>query len=760
MKNYIVKVREYDDSGLLSYGTGIVIGDGTAILTAAHVICGSKHCVILASEKGEAEIETQLLQKNKVAAVLSVNSSLHCESANIFSNQEIFDDDISWSAEGYITDEQFAHEIMGKGIVRSKYHDGVWDCELGGITSGNSQNYRGMSGTPVISCNRIVGILQIQTPFERGVLGLKMASVEMFQDILPQDSLVPNEYETLLFERSQHESILRVKQNKESGKYIPNIFVEENDCKENLRYFADPLLFLKKAVRDCRNIDFSRQNVQLGAFQKKLIDVSTLAEPDSLDDVSATQQTVLEFLKYAKESLGFLSKDSQNFIHIPIWHSSDDFENRIFEGYLNFFDVDIRRDTLTHDIYRTLTDDILLLRFFCEVEAHKRQVYMYNIYKYEVFQQYLDKKAEEYQRLGDIDTKELYFNLLNHICQKMIEQQIFFQLPVVGFDQSEQQLLNRMLENDVIFKGEVQVERGLRRRVSTSISFTFDEFRDFCVTNYFLESIKDEVSFREMWDELHSENSTICEGVERYCFCLAITKYQSNLLPWLQKCPQYEALYWDNIWNIEDRHLTASDTQMWKEQLLRGGIHATSVIRHLLGRRDREYFKIANISLLFDTMDDMLLDMGMYTGFICQMFAIGTKRHGSLVKYGEGKVCTYDKFLSALNAILKRSNCHYVLQRIDFFRLSVYLYELFPQGTDEIWDSFFSQHPDIALSLLKEMFEHPRSLIRDNVADILSNLRALHGNDPELASFDLSSYERDISQQFRMICSQISEIFD
>lgn len=278
MKNYIVKIREYDNSGLLSYGTGIVIGNGTAILTAAHVICGSKHCVIVVSEKGEVEIETQLLQKNKVAAILSANSSLHCESANIFSNQEIFDDDISWSAEGYITDEQSAHEITGKGVVRSKYHDEVWDCELGGITSGNSQNYRGMSGTPVISCNRIVGILQIQTPLERGTLGLKMSSVEMFQDILPQDSLAANEYETLLFERSRHESILRVKQNKESGKYIPNIFVEENDCKENLRYFADPLLFLKKAVRDCRNIDFSRQNTQLGALQKKLIDVSMLPE--------------------------------------------------------------------------------------------------------------------------------------------------------------------------------------------------------------------------------------------------------------------------------------------------------------------------------------------------------------------------------------------------------------------------------------------------------------------------------------------------
>ena len=166
------------------------------------------------------------------------------------------------------------------------------------------QNYRGMSGTPVISCNRIVGILQIQTPLERGTLGLKMSSVEMFQDILPQDSLAANEYETLLFERSRHESILRVKQNKESGKYIPNIFVEENDCKENLRYFADPLLFLKKAVRDCRNIDFSRQNTQLGALQKKLIDVSMLAEPDSLDDVSATQQTVLAFFELCKGIVG------------------------------------------------------------------------------------------------------------------------------------------------------------------------------------------------------------------------------------------------------------------------------------------------------------------------------------------------------------------------------------------------------------------------------------------------------------------------
>lgn len=182
----------------------------------------------------------------RATAILSANSSLHCESANIFSNQEIFDDDISWSAEGYITDEQSAHEITGKGVVRSKYHDEVWDCELGGITSGNSQNYRGMSGTPVISCNRIVGILQIQTPLERGTLGLKMSSVEMFQDILPQDSLAANEYETLLFERSRHESILRVKQNKESGKYIPNIFVEENDCKETCVILPIRCFFLKR----------------------------------------------------------------------------------------------------------------------------------------------------------------------------------------------------------------------------------------------------------------------------------------------------------------------------------------------------------------------------------------------------------------------------------------------------------------------------------------------------------------------------------
>jgi len=37
----------------------------------------------------------------------------------------------------------------------------------------------------------------------------------------------------------------------------------------------------------------------------------------------------------------------------------------------------------------------LLLRFFCEANRGKKQIYMYDIYKYNTFQKYIENKIEE-----------------------------------------------------------------------------------------------------------------------------------------------------------------------------------------------------------------------------------------------------------------------------------------------------------------------------------------------------------------------------
>lgn len=71
------------------------------------------------------------------------------------------------------------------------------------------------------------------------------------------------------------------------------------------------------------------------------------------------------------------------------------FKNRIFEGYLKFFKVGILEGTLLNHVYNQLTEDTLLLRFFCEVNKGKRQIYLYDIYKYSLFQKYYDLKKNE-----------------------------------------------------------------------------------------------------------------------------------------------------------------------------------------------------------------------------------------------------------------------------------------------------------------------------------------------------------------------------
>ena len=57
----------------------------------------------------------------------------------------------------------------------------------------------------------------------------------------------------------------------------------------------------------------------------------------------------------------------------------------------------------------------------------------------------------------------------------------------------------------MVLKGEGVVEHGLLKEQAVVISFTFDEFRDYCLTNYILRNSKDEKTFFEFWDMMVDE---------------------------------------------------------------------------------------------------------------------------------------------------------------------------------------------------------------------------------------------------------------
>lgn len=889
MESYIVRIRSFYLGKCIRCGTGIVIGSRD-VLTATHVACGDQHLLIA----GELEMPMRVTQQNDSSVILQSEELIPIESAQIFSCDEILDSNANWEILGYITAEQSPHMMAGRGFIYVKTEDNQWNYNLKEIESGYSQNYEGLSGSPVLSCGRIVGILQVQAHDADGSLGVRMASAEMFQELLSTDNFSLNEYELSIYQACQAFSHRQIGKNKASRKYIPDIFVEEGFYKEHLRYFADPVLFVKKTLLECRRLDFSSLNRYLKLLDRPLINISSLPEsvsPESLDSTVAVLSTFLSktinvletiYSYIERDSIGneqyfeirstlntslkfdlqdmldsirftgiryllltklagqgktnFLCDFTENFLlkkgycvlyfnanefheppmrtiqrklsqngqydpayayqvlerswkrtrrplvividglnentvypnfgntmcgfleqcetlpfikvimstrkellverfgtllqcqeHLPFCHfdmrtMDDQFTHRIFWGYLNFFDIDIRWDTLTTTTFDKLTEDVLLLRFFCEANEHKRQLYMYDVYKYAVFEEYCKKKAQEYQQDSElIDAGELFYTLLDFICNYMLEHKKYLNVPLQAFTMDQQRLLQKMVDNDVIFKSEDEILHGIHQRKGTVVSFTFDEFRDYCLTNHILSYYYERERFFNIWNNLRQEHSIILEGVQKYVFYLSKAKYADTLLPLVQELPEYEELYWTYIWDVEDDSITAEDLAQWKNQMLISGPYAENVVYHLVFRDDLTYFTHINIMLLFETLDELLNTLNQYSTFIKYMFgAIAKDKYGYPIGNQHKSIFPINQLLEELHKwVLSPEEC---LQHQESYRLSIYLYDLSAAQTQKIWNELYQTAPESAVGLLCEMNVHPSSSIRGNVKEIISML--------------------------------------
>ena len=888
MEDYIVRIQSAVEGQPTYFGTGIVVS-GHEVLTARHVVCGESHGLL--TEDGIIPLSVQ--GKTDAVVLLHTDQQLPFRSAEIFSIHEVLDAQSPWTSDGYITSEQIPHSVGGSGIVKQTPEPIEWDYTLSNIESGHTKNYEGLSGAPVFSRNRIVGILQVQETNSSGALGLRMLSVETFQELLPTSSLRRNEYEEFIDERSTAFSRRHVEQNKCSRKYISVIFVENGPYKERLRYFADPVLFLKKALYECKRLDFTRINQIAASYGLPLINqqvLPCLVVPEQMEEVSAIllgflseastilndyddlirskklcwedyyafqdkinhslkymlkdlaeniQYSHLQFLlltqpagqgktnflcdftenfllkkgycvwyfnayefhespantfwqklslegqydiSYIKKVLerrwreskrpvivvidglnenislsgfeqaliGFLQEcetlpfvkvimstrdellderfgrmiagqKPERFLHVKLSTHDERFRRRIFAGYLRFFNIDIRPNTLSNRTYQQLTGDVLLLRFFCEVHHGARQLYMYDIYKYAVFEQYCAKKAEDYRKLDPmVDTGSLFRKLLDRICEYMIQNKTYFHIPMETFDIQQQKMIHVLLENDVVLKGEDVVEHGLLKEQTVVISFTFDEFRDYCLTNYILRNSKDEKTFFEFWDIMVDETQTVLEGVEKYTFYLARTQDGGSLLPIIKKLPEYNELYWAFIWDIEDQYITGEDVLQWKNDLLREGEHTGVIIRHLLWRDDCDYYPTANIQLIFGVLDEFLSDLNRYNRFINCIFGIPCKdKWGSVIPKSQTPI-PFDKFVKYIETCASDSQWS-ELHR-EQFRLLIYLYDLQSWDAQEAWNQLYEASPEVAIQLLREMNTHASILIQGNVYDILFSL--------------------------------------
>ncbi|XCN72225.1 MAG: SMEK domain-containing protein [Candidatus Electrothrix aestuarii] len=120
----------------------------------------------------------------------------------------------------------------------------------------------------------------------------------------------------------------KIEDEKRTKKYIPSVFVETSETKEEMRYFANPMFFYRKIDDDLRRIDLCGFNELLGMAKiepvaDNLCEIKTLEVPNNLSELRkrfVQQSIALEAIEEPVSPFSYFGKRAESFA--PSDHSA------------------------------------------------------------------------------------------------------------------------------------------------------------------------------------------------------------------------------------------------------------------------------------------------------------------------------------------------------------------------------------------------------------------------------------------------------
>lgn len=267
-------------------------------------------------------------------------------------------------------------------------------------------------------------------------------------------------------------------------------------------------------------------------------------------------------------------------------------KSRLLEAYFQHFKIKARLSKVASEF---LENDLILLRIFSEIHASKNIEYVPDIYKGDIFEQYLIMKVNEFPSTS----KKKVLNALYKICSRMLSDENFSQMSVEGFDDTERQIIERLISEDIILRREVP-SIGLSTLGIENISFTYDELRDFLLAYYTVSELA--VSHPLKKDSIFKKipKWPIYEGFFRYAYVLARKKNSSTVLVACEASEDFHKHFLSNL-SLLSADIQKPEDVARIETILKGG-NAEHDLRHvawfLFGKREDS--ELLNIRILLD----------------------------------------------------------------------------------------------------------------------------------------------------------------
>lgn len=214
-------------------------------------------------------------------------------------------------------------------------------------------------------------------------------------------------------------------------------------------------------------------------------------------------------------------------------------KSRLLDAYLRHFRI---KASLSRRASEFLENDLILLRIFSEIHEGKNIGYVPDIYKGDIFEEYLTMKVKEFPA----SSRQMALKSLYKICSRMLDEKNFSQISVEGFNDSERLIIERLIGEDIILRREVPTT-GLASLGVENVSFTYDELRDFLLAYYTVMELA--VSHPTHVEGIFERipEWPIYEGFFRYAYVLARKQSSDTVLAACEASDDFRKHYLNNL---------------------------------------------------------------------------------------------------------------------------------------------------------------------------------------------------------------------
>lgn len=434
---------------------------------------------------------------------------------------------------------------------------------------------------------------------------------------------------------------------------------------------------------------------------------------------------------------------------------------RMVSAYFQFFNI--QPSYMSDKVWKTLENDPLLLRFFCEAysnpDAEKdiKLPAMADIYREVVFRTYLEKKLHEVAARQPpssgvgIPLDRQYKNVLREIVSAMVSDSAFGDIPISALDTSLQPILAELIAEDVFVRKDLVAGKSVLASDAEVINFTFDEFRDYLVADHLLNVVHKtagEDVLAEKLTQYTADQCPVAEGVSRFVFYAVKRRGQEALHAAITAMPWYESVFLQCIFSVEETCVTDDDIQRIKEEFSRGREKAQQVFFALMIRWDTDALPRLNIDLLFGILDD-LGDVA-YEQLVLPIFC------NPMGRYNIGPKPPYEieRIASDIESLVTRKVSPWDKQYGKIVELLIYLFGIEGQGYDfpayARFQKLAAQRPQEAVDMLATHSDIGLSVVRSRVWEMLAELAGQGIQMPQMlidrAAADLRIQDREASR--------------